>query len=98
MQIGILRINANEHGRRELKADIVFEGEKIGKYYLDFLIDKKIILELKVVPQLLPIHFRQVKSYLKVNKLKLGILVNFRGEKLTYKRILNSEVNDAILG
>lgn len=60
---------------------------------VDFLIDDKIILELKTVPFLLPIHFKQVKSYLKVKKLKLGILANFRGKSLVYKRILNSEVN-----
>lgn len=74
---------------KELVADISFEGDRIGKFFLDFLIDKKIVLELKCVPQLLPTHFRQIRSYLKVKKLELGILANFRGQKLTYKRILN---------
>lgn len=74
---------------KELKANIVFEGDKIGKYFLDFLVENRIVVELKAVPQLLPIHFRQVRSYLKVKNLQLGILVNFRGEKLLYKRILN---------
>lgn len=75
---------------KELKANIFFEGDKIGKYFLDFLIEDKIILEFKTVPKLLPIHFRQVKSYLKVKNLQLGILANFRGEKVIYKRILNN--------
>lgn len=74
---------------KELMANISFEDEKIGKYFLDFLIDQKIVLELKTVPRLLPIHFRQVRAYLKVKRLELGILANFRGNKLTYKRILN---------
>ncbi len=74
---------------RELKADISFEGEKIGKFFLDFLIEDKIVLELKTIPRFLPIHFRQVRSYLKVKNLRLGMLANFRSEKLTYKRILN---------
>lgn len=74
---------------RELKADISFEGDKIGKYFLDFLVENKIIVELKTVPELLPIHYRQVRSYLKVKGLELGILANFRSKKLVYKRILN---------
>ena len=75
--------------KRELKANIYFENEKIGKYFLDFLIDDRIVLELKTVPKLLPMHFKQVRSYLQVKKLELGILPNFRGDRLTYKRILN---------
>lgn len=75
---------------KELRANISFEGDRIGEYFLDFLVENKIILELKTVPKLLPIHFRQVRSYLKVKNLQLGILANFRGEKVIYKRILNN--------
>jgi GxxExxY protein len=82
--------------RRELAADINFEGERIGKYFLDFLIDNKIVLELKAVPKLLPVHFRQVKSYLIAKNLRLGILANFRGELLVYKRILNSKAEEVL--
>ncbi len=77
------------HFIKELKVDITFENDKIGKCFLDFLIDDKVVLELKTVPLLLPIHFRQVRSYLKANNLELGILANFRGTYLVYKRILN---------
>lgn len=79
--------------KRELKVDITINDKKIGKFFLDFLIDKRVVLELKAVPRLLPVHFRQIKTYLIANKLKLGILANFRGEKLIYKRILNSKVD-----
>lgn len=79
---------------KELMANITFEQGKIGKYFLDFLVDKKIILELKTVPILQPIHFKQVRSYLKVKELELGILANFRGRSLAYKRILNRISSD----
>lgn len=75
--------------KRELKSDVIFDGEKIGKYFLDFLVEDRIIVELKAIPKVLPIHFRQVRTYLKVNGLELGIIANFRGGKLTYNRILN---------
>lgn len=74
---------------KELNAEISFEGQKIGKFFLDFLIDNKIVLELKAVPRFLPIHFKQIRAYLKVKNLELGILANFRGENLIFKRVLN---------
>lgn len=73
--------------------DLHFNETKIGKYVLDFLIEDKIVLELKAEPFINKEDFQQVMAYLKAKKLKLGILANFRGSKLVYKRILNSEVN-----
>lgn len=75
--------------QKEIPVGITFEGDKIGKYFLDYLIEDKIILELKAVPKLSPIDFRQVRAYLKAKDLQLGILANFRGDKLQYRRILN---------
>ncbi len=77
---------------KEIVVDLTFNGEKIGKYFLDFLIEDKVVLELKATPRFNREDFRQVAAYLKAKKLKLGILANFRGEQLTYKRILNSKV------
>lgn len=82
------------HYQKEIPVDINFEGNKLGKYFLDFLIEGKIILELKAVPHLDPIHFRQVRSYLKTKNLQLGILANFRGDKLISRRVLNPNHSD----
>lgn len=79
---------------RELRVNVSFNGENIGKFFLDFLIEDCVVVELKTVPYLLPIHFRQIRSYLKTHKLELGILANFRGEKLAFKRILNRVNSD----
>lgn len=76
---------------KEIAVDLNFNGTKIGKYFLDFLIEDKLILELKTTPKLTREDFKQVTAYLKAKNLKLGILANFRGEKLYYKRILNSD-------
>lgn len=46
-------------------------------YRVDILIDKKVILELKTVKRLLPIHEAQILSYLKLSDCKLGFLLNF---------------------
>ncbi len=77
---------------KELEVDLKYKDAKIGKYFLDFLIEGKVILEIKTVPRLLPRDFHQVLAYLKARKLELGILANFRPESLIYKRILNSDL------
>ena len=56
---------------------MLFKSYKIGYYIVDLLVDNKIILELKAVPILLPVHRAQIISYLKVTDLKLGLLINF---------------------
>lgn len=56
---------------------------------LDFLVDDKIILELKAKPLLIREHYDQIKRYLYQTNLKLGILVNFRTNYLYPKRVLN---------
>lgn len=75
--------------KEQISGPIIFDGKMIGKYFLDFLIEDKIILELKTLPILKPQDYKQVKAYLKASGLKLGILVNFAGNNLVFKRILN---------
>lgn len=75
--------------KKELKIDLAYQGETIGKYFLDFLVENKIALELKAVPRLKSNDFKQSFAYLKATGLKLGIIANFRTEKLTFKRVLN---------
>lgn len=75
--------------QKELKCSLIYEGKTIGEYFLDFLVDNKIILEVKVGERFDKNYFNQVFSYLKANDLKLGILVNFTREKVKFRRILN---------
>lgn len=59
------------------------------KFYADFVILEKIILEVKGVSALCDEHIAQTINYLKVSGNKSGLLVNFGREKLEYKRIVN---------
>lgn len=77
--------------KKEIAVDLTFNNKKIGKYLLDFLVENKIIIEIKAIPELGPKDFSQVLAYLKAANLELGIIANFRSKKLTYKRILNSQ-------
>lgn len=77
--------------KKELAVDLKYNTKKIGKYFLDFLIENSIVLEIKTVDQLNPRDFRQVLAYLVANNIQLGILANFRPDRLSYRRILNSK-------
>ena len=60
----------------------------IGRYYLDFIIDHKIVLEIKVTPIFSTRDIMQVLNYLKQSNLKLGILASLNRNNIYYKRIL----------
>jgi GxxExxY protein len=62
---------------RQKIIDIRYKGFSIGEGRLDLLIDHKIIVELKSVEKLMPIHNVQVHSYLKATELQLALLINF---------------------
>ncbi|MGO4818026.1 GxxExxY protein [Flavobacterium sp. W22_SRS_FP1] len=61
------------------------------KFYADFVVYGKIILEIKTVECFNNSHFNQCLNYLKVSKNKLAILVNFNLISLEYKRIISSK-------
>ncbi|NOY42335.1 MAG: GxxExxY protein [Planctomycetes bacterium] len=70
--------------QRQLKAEsqvelpIVYEQVKIDAgYRIDILVEDEIILELKAVERVLPIHNAQLLSYLKLSQLRIGLLLNF---------------------
>jgi GxxExxY protein len=58
------------------------------KYFADFVVFDKILLEAKAVERLTDSHVKQVLNYLAASKLKLGLLVNFGEDSLTWKRII----------
>lgn len=77
--------------QREIILPVSFEGENGGHNKADFLIDNKVLIEIKAKKVLLREDFYQVKRYLLASKKRLGILVNFRQRYLDPKRILNSD-------
>lgn len=77
---------------REFLVSLDYEDNKIGRYYLDFVIDNKIALEIKTVPFIKQNCLAQTLAYLDSANLKLGIVANFRTKRLTYKRLINPRV------
>ena len=64
---------------RQVKLPIVYKGKTIdGGYRLDLIVENEIIIELKTVDYILPVHEAQLISYLKLSGKRLGYLINFK--------------------
>jgi len=81
----------------DYKAELVFDAEYKGilipsAFRMDFLVFDRVVLELKVVENILPVHSAQLLSYLRLGGKRLGLLLNFNVPMLRHgiKRIINN--------
>lgn len=82
-------INNNIEYSKEKKFNISYKGNILPhKYKADFIINNKIVLEIKAIQCLTSSHFKQTLNYLAVSKLKIGLLINFGEDSLKYKRVI----------
>jgi len=72
---------------RQHPVPLFYRDHQIGEHRLDFLVDNKIIVELKAVEKLENVHFAIVRSYLKATGLADGLILNFSTMPLTVKRV-----------
>ncbi len=87
-----LKVEFSEQGlhfdsQKEIK--IEYLGVEVGTHRFDLIVENEIIVELKAVKELGDIHFVQLRSYLKVTGLKVGLLLNFSKPTLEVKRVVN---------
>ncbi len=85
--IAALRFELKKEGlkvKKEVPVPVFYEGEKLELgFRLDLLVENKVIIEVKSVEKLAKVHHKQVLTYLKLTKMKLGILVNFNVDNIT---------------
>lgn len=75
--------------KEQVPVPIAFQGVEVGKQYLDFLIEDKVILELKQGDRFKKGNLDQVNAYLKSGNKQLAILANFTKEGVLFRRIVN---------
>ena len=76
--------------QKEKEIELTYEDGSLGKFYADFIVEDKIIIEVKKARFITQENTKQLYRYLKATGLKLGVIVNFgRKDKLQYKRIIN---------
>ena len=75
---------------REIEQEIFYKEllEPIGTRRADFVVEGKVLVELKAIIELEDVHLAQVLNYLKAYKLGVGLLINFGSKSLTFKRLI----------
>jgi GxxExxY protein len=63
--------------QRQVPVAVHYKGYLVGEGKLDLLVDRRLVVELKAVEALAPLHFSQVLAYLRASKCQLGLLINF---------------------
>ncbi len=77
---------------REIAMPLYYQGEEIGKRRLDFLVEERVLIELKAVSEINETHYNQVLNYLTAYNLEIGLLLNFGENSLKFKRFINSKI------
>ena len=89
-----LEIEMAEQGlsfSREHEMSIYYKGQQIGSRRVDFLVGDAVSVELKAITQLEDIHLAQAMNYLEAYDLEVGLLINFGGRSLEFKRLANGK-------
>jgi len=77
--------------QRELEMSIFYDGFEIGKRRVDFLVEQKVMVEIKALTALEDVHLAQAINYLEAYNLEIGLLLNFGAKSLQYRRVINSK-------
>ncbi|MBK9109477.1 MAG: GxxExxY protein [Saprospiraceae bacterium] len=86
-----LEIELNQRGftcKREIQLRLYYKGIFVGMRRFDFLVEDRIMVELKAVIKLENAHLAQAINYLESSNLKIGLLINFGAKRLEFKRVM----------
>lgn len=88
-----------EFGKQDIRAEfqkpikVFYNGENVGDFIADILVDNAVIVELKSVTKLNKIHEAQLVNYLVATGIENGLLINFAEQKVEVKRKFKTYVN-----
>ena len=80
---------------REIEQTIFYEGINVGTRRADFVVEEKVIVELKAIINLEDVHLAQAKNYVVAYDFPTGLLINFGSTSLQYKKVFNPKYNIA---
>jgi GxxExxY protein len=76
---------------RQREIPVFYKGEQVKQFYCDYLVEGKVIVEIKAIKEITEIEKLQVINYLKAGNFEVGLLLNFGQKSLDYKRLVNSK-------
>jgi GxxExxY protein len=74
---------------------VMYRGVEVGAYFADVFVEDQLIIELKAVEKIVIAHEVQLVNYLTATGVDIGVLLNFGGKSLDYKRKLRTLPNNA---
>ncbi len=77
---------------RQQRIEVFYEGENVGEYFSDLLVEELVIIELKAAAAMAGEHEHQLLNYLKATDKEVGLLLNF-GKKPEFKRKVLQNIN-----
>jgi GxxExxY protein len=75
---------------KQKPVDVFYKGRVAKQFFCDFVVEGKVLVELKAIKRLSEIENAQVLNYLKATSLPLALLINFGAPSLEFKRIINT--------
>lgn len=78
--------------KREMEMTIFYEGIDIGTRRVDFFVENAVMVELKAVEKLEPVHKNQAINYCEAYSIADGLLINFGGMSLEFNRVYNKKL------
>lgn len=78
---------------RQKELPVFYRDRIIKTFICDFLVEGQVVVELKAIKALSEIEQVQLTSYLKASRIEVGLLINFGGKSLTFKRMIFSNGN-----
>ncbi len=76
---------------REHEMKIYYDNVEVGTRRVDFFVETQVMIELKALIKLEDVHLAQALNYLEAYNLPIGLLINFGGKSLEYKRVFNKK-------
>lgn len=74
---------------REVEQSIYYDDIEVGRRRTDFIVENKVVLELKALINLEDVHLAQAKNYVVAYDFEVGLLINFGAKSLQYKKLFN---------
>ena len=79
---------------KQKEIEVFFRDDVIGNFRTDLIVENKVILELKAVNKIIPIHEAQLINYLKATKIEVGLVLNFGSKPEFIRRVFDNERKD----
>jgi len=77
--------------RSQVRIEVYFQGQVVGEYFADMLVEEAVIVELKAVPHLLNEHEAQLLNYLRATPYDVGLLLNFGPKPIFTRKVFDNQ-------